>query len=248
MSADFASPEDFASQKNRRALNDRPLESLPPAVFPGRLPLAGPRVALEPIDPRKHAEGLFAVGHEDETALALWDYLPYGPFADTEAMTEWLRGCAADPDTVFFALRDMKRGGLAGMASFLEIRPLVGVYEIGHIWFAPPFQNSVLTTEALFLMMDHGMTDLEYRRLEWKCNALNTGSRSAALRLGFRFEGVFFNHNTPKGRNRDTAYYAIIDSEWPAVRENFVTWLAEDNFDGDGRQKTSLGDMNRALW
>ncbi len=239
---------DLASQQGRRAIHDAAVETQPPAVFPGRLPMEGPRVKLEPIDPRRHAAGLYAVGHADDLALALWDYLPYGPFPDQGAMTAWLRGCAADATTVFFALRDKNTDGLAGMASFLEIRPLVGVYEIGHIWFAPPYQNSALATEALFLMMDHGMSDLAYRRLEWKCNALNDASRSVARRLGFRFEGVFYNHNTPKGKNRDTAYYSIIDSEWPAVRENFLAWLDPANFDESGRQIKSLGDMNRALW
>jgi RimJ/RimL family protein N-acetyltransferase len=239
---------DEASQRARRPIGADPIATLPPAVFPARVPLEGPRVRLEPIDPRRHAGELYAIGHADETAKALWVYLPYGPFADQAVMATWLRDCAGAAAPVFLAIRDKDGGGLGGMASFLEIRRPIGVIEIGHIWFAPPFQNSVSSTEALFLMMEHGLGELAYRRLEWKCNALNQASRNAALRLGFRFEGVFLNHNIVKGHNRDTAWYSIIEAEWPAVRSNFERWLEPGNFDADGRQRTSLGDMNRGLW
>jgi len=163
-------------------------------------------------------------------------------------MRAWLRGCAAAADPVFFALRDKTNGGLGGMASFLEIRPLNGVIEIGHIWFAPPFQRTAQATEALFLMMSHAMDYLQNRRLEWKCNALNAASRRAALRLGLRFEGVFLNHTIPKGHNRDTAWYSLIDTEWPAVRANIERWLDAENFDAHGDQRESLRDLNSALW
>ena len=149
---------------------------------------------------------------------------------------------------MFVALRLKANNTLAGMASFLEIRPAAGVIEIGHIWFAPPFQRTPAVTEALFLMMRHAMDDLKNRRLEWKCNALNQPSRQAALRLGFRFEGVFYNHVIPKGHSRDSAYYSILDSEWPAIRENFERWLEPQNFDAQDRQKLSLSELNQALW
>jgi RimJ/RimL family protein N-acetyltransferase len=239
---------DEASRRHRRAASGDPLASLPPALYPGRSPLAGPRAALEPIDQRRHAEGLFASGHPDAAAADLWTYMPYGPFADLAEMTAWLRGRAALADPLFYAIRDRQGGGLAGMASFLRIQPNFGVIEIGNIWFGPAYQNQALTTEALYLMMHHAMEELQYRRFEWKCDALNRASRLAALRLGFRFEGVFYNHMIIKGRNRDTAWYALLDSEWPALRENFETWLAADNFDAAGRQRSSLGEMNRALW
>ena len=239
---------DTASAGNRRPIGAQPVEPLPPGIYPGRATLEGPRVVLEPIDPRRHLDGLFEMGHADELALNLWAYLPYGPFADKTAMATWLRGCAGSPDPVFFALRDKATNNLAGMASFLEIRPALGVVEVGHIWFAPPFQHTPAMTEALFLMMSHAMDDLANRRLEWKCNALNQPSRVAALRLGFRFEGVFYNHLIPKGLSRDSAYYSLLDSEWPAVRENFNQWLACDNFDQHGGQRHSLSTLNQSLW
>ncbi len=245
---DEISKQDEASRRKRRTIDAHPVSTLPPAVYPGRAPLEASRIRLEPVDPRIHARDLFAIGHADEDALALWKYLPYGPFADAPGMEGWLRSCAASCDPVFVAVRDRGSGRLAGMASFLEIRPLIGVIEIGHIWFAPPYQRGVHATEALYLMMRHAMLDLENRRLEWKCNALNQASRRAALRLGFRFEGVFFNHNIVKGCNRDTAWYSIIDTEWPAIQSNFDRWLAASNFDAEGKQRSSLGERNRSLW
>ena len=240
--------EDEASAKNRRALHRQPVDSLPPAVYPGRIPLQGPRVALESLDPRVHADELFAAANDGERAKAIWDYLPYGPFTEQESLQAWLRTCAASADPVFVALRDTETKRLGGMASFLEIRPLFGVIEIGHIWFAPHFQRTPQATEALFLMMCHAMDDLENRRLEWKCNSLNAGSRAAALRLGFRYEGVFYNHLITKGLNRDTAWYSITDDEWPTVRANIQSWLAPENFDAQGRQRQSLSALNHALW
>ena len=248
MDPNHHSERDEASARNRRPIGAATVNPLPPGLYPGRIPLEGPRVVLEPIDPRRHLAGLYAVGHADSQALALWTYLPYGPFADDTAMGTWLRGCAGSADPVFVALRDKPTNTLAGMASFLEIRPPVGVIEIGHIWFAPPFQQTPGMTEALFLMMKHALDDLGNRRVEWKCNALNQPSRQAALRLGFRFEGVFYNHVIPKGHSRDSVYYSILDNEWPAIRDNFERWLAADNFDAQGRQKQSLSALNQALW
>lgn len=239
---------DAASRRGRRPPGADPVEPLPPAVFPGRTPLRGQRVALEPVDPRRHAEELFAIGHADAAAVEVWRYVPYGPFADVASMTSWLRGCAGASETVFLALREMAENRLMGMASFLEIRPLIGVVEIGHIWFAPPFQRSAAATEALFLMMSHVLDDLGYRRLEWKCNALNLASRRAALRLGFRHEGVFLNHNIVKGRNRDTAWYSIAASEWQDVRAALEAWLSPANFDDEGRQRSALSAATSELW
>ena len=248
MDPNHQSERDVASARNRRAIGAEPVDPLPPGIYPGRVSLEGPRVDLEPIDPRCHLEGLFQAGHADEKALALWTYMPYGPFADNPAMATWLRSCAGAADPVFYALRDKTTDTLAGMASFLEIRPPAGVIEIGHIWFAPPFQRTPAMTEALFLMMQHAMDYLGNRRLEWKCNALNQPSRHAALRLGFRFEGVFYNHLIPKGHSRDSAYYSILDTEWRGVRHNFERWLAVENFDEKNRQKVSLSALNEALW
>jgi RimJ/RimL family protein N-acetyltransferase len=234
-----------ASRRTRRAVSGAPVEA-PPGLRPLRGPLAGSRVRAEPIDPAAHHAALFADGHVAGQEK-LWDYLPYGPFDSPAAMRTWMRTCAASADPVFYALRDAD-GRLGGMASLMEIRPLVGVIEIGNIWFCPHFQRSVAATEALVVMMRHAMDDLGNRRLEWKCNALNAPSRRAALRLGFRYEGEFLNHMVVKGCNRDTAWFSITDTEWPSVRAAHERWLDPANFAADGAQKTSLSALTRALW
>lgn len=248
MDTNHHSELDEASARSRRPVGAEPVNPLPPGIYPGRVVLEGERVGLEPVDPRRHLPELFEIGHDGENALDLWTYMAYGPFPDEATMGTWLRGCAGSADPVFVALRVKASNRLAGMASFLEIRPAAGVIEIGNIWFAPPHQRTPAMTEALYLMMKHAMDDLGNRRLEWKCNALNQPSRQAALRLGFRFEGVFYNHVIPKGHSRDSAYYSILDSEWPAVRDNFERWLDPRNFDGQDRQKLSLSEINQGLW
>lgn len=235
---------DADSMRNRRPLSGAALDGAPCGVRPGRTPLSGRHAALEPLDPRRHTDGLFEAGRDE----GIWTYMPYGPFADAGAMRDWLRQAAGSADPLFFAVRERGSGRPAGMASFLEMRPAAGVAEIGHIWFGAAFQNRPVTTEALYLMMRHVLDELGYRRLEWKCNALNEDSRRAARRLGFRHEGVFLNHMVVKGRNRDTAWYSLIDSEWPPVRANFERWLEPANFDAEGVQKRSLGAMNAELW
>ncbi len=217
----------------------------PSGKRPANSNFVGAVVQLEPIDPQEHALDLFAVSHEDELARALWTYLPYGPFKDAAAMIAWLGDCAASADPMFFAVRDKESGRVAGMNSYLNIHPKNGTIEIGHIWFAPVLQRTRQATEALFLLARHAFDDLGYRRLEWKCNALNEASRRAALRLGFRFEGIFYQHQIVKGRNRDSAWYSLLDHEWPEIRTNFESWLSPDNFDSEGRQRRSLGALNR---
>ncbi|MEM7405073.1 MAG: GNAT family protein [Pseudomonadota bacterium] len=211
--------------------------------WPQRTPLAGARVTLEPLDPDSMAEELYAAGHADETALALWTYLPDGPFPDVATFRTWLyRQHGHDHSAVAF--RDHETGALFGTARYMDILPAFGSMEIGAIWFAPPLQRSPQTTEALFLMIRHAFDDLGYRRMQWRCNALNQRSRAAALRLGFTFEGVFRQHMIVKGRNRDTAWFSILDGEWPALRSNFETWLAPENFSEDGQQRCRLVDLH----
>ncbi len=211
---------------------------------PARRPLEGRLVRLEPLDPARHGAALFAAAHDGSAAAGrLWTYLPYGPFDSAAAMQPWLQGCAEQPDPLFFALVERTGGQALGMASFLRITPAHGVVEIGHIWFAPSLQRSAAATEAIFLMIAHAFDDLGYRRVEWKCNALNAGSRAAARRFGFRYEGTFYRHQVVKGHNRDTAWYALTDEDWPAVGAAFRSWLAPDNFDGEGRQRTRLSAL-----
>ena len=228
---------------DERTINDDPLDRDLACTAPDRRPLVGQTVRLEPLDPAAHAAGLFDVSHGFPEAGEVWRYLPIGPFPDLAAFRDWLDGCAAPSDPLAFAICDLAGDKMMGMASFMRIVPTHGVIEIGFIWFGPRFQGTRQSTEALFLMMDHAFTRLGYRRLEWKCNGLNEKSRAAARRLGFRFEGVFHQHMVVKGRNRDTAWFSILDEEWPALRASFLAWLAPSNFDAEGRQRQQLADF-----
>jgi RimJ/RimL family protein N-acetyltransferase len=214
------------------AVHDTSVPSPSPARgVPARVVLAGERVSLVPLDPDRHAERLFAASQGDPL---LWAYLPYGPFDSLAAFREHLARQAASDDPLFFAV------GEAGVASFMRMDPPNGVIEIGNIWFGAPLQRTPAATEAIQLMARYAFDDLGNRRLEWKCNAENARSRAAALRFGFTFEGVFRQHMIVKGRNRDTAWFSLLDSEWPDVRRRFQTWLDPANFDADGRQRTPL--------
>jgi RimJ/RimL family protein N-acetyltransferase len=227
-----------------RPLSGAAVTDLPSGLVPARTTLVGRHIRLEPLDPAVHAAELFAAGHGSDAALRIWDFLAYGPWPDRSAFTAYLRRQAATFDRVWYALRLQGVGAAAcGMASYLDIHPEDGVIEIGGIWFAPGLQRTRAATEALFLMICHAMDDLHYRRMQWRCNALNTKSRAAARRLGFRFEGVFHNHLIFKGRNRDTAWYSILDDEWPEVRAIIAAWLDDANFDASGRALRSLGAM-----
>ena len=154
---------------------------------------------------------------------------------------------AAGEDPLFFAIRPRASDRVEGVASLMSIEPDHRSIEIGHIWLGPDLQRTPAATEALFLLIAHALDDLGYRRMEWKCNAANAASRAAACRLGFIHEGVFYQHRIVKGMNRDTAWFSILDHEWPALRANFETWLDPANFDEGGQQRQSLGDLNRAL-
>lgn len=223
-----------------RPLSGEVVETLPPALVPARVPLVGSDVTLEPLNAGQHAAELYEASHGTEEGLRIWDYLTYGPWPDIESYATFLQGQSASLDTVFFAIRSHKTGRAVGQASFLDIHAQNGVTEIGHIWFAPELQRTRAATEALFLMLGYAMDDLGYRRMQWRCNALNQKSRTAAKRLGFRFEGIFYNNLIFKGMNRDTAWYSILDDEWPEVRNIIGNWLDPSNFDASGDVKTSL--------
>jgi len=223
-----------------RPLSGEKVTVLPPALVPARAPLVGSDVTLEPMAAARHAGDLYEASHGSEEGLQIWDYLTYGPWPDVSAYADVLRGQSASFDPIFFAICSNKTGNAVGQASFLDIHAQNGVIEIGHIWFGPELQCTRGATEALFLMVKHAMDDLGYRRMQWRCNALNAKSRVAARRLGFRFEGIFYNNLIFKGMNRDTAWYSILDDEWPEVRKKMESWLAPSNFDEHGRAKTSL--------
>ena len=210
---------------------------------PDHAAMEGRLVRLEPLDADRHAAELHAAfqGHD-----ALWDYMPYGPFASSSAYHRWAREREGGEDPRFFVLCDRATDRAGGIASYLRITPEAGSIEVGHICISPDLQRGAAATEAMFLMMDWAFR-AGYRRYEWKCNALNLASRRAAQRLGFSFEGVFRNHMIVKGRNRDTAWFSVIDSEWPALAEAFRIWLDPANFDASGRQKERLSDLTRLV-
>jgi RimJ/RimL family protein N-acetyltransferase len=218
-----------------------------PASAPGHTALNGELVRLELVDPARHAEQLFTASHGADKDPHLWDHLAYGPFADQEEFIGWLEQRAASADPLFFAVVDIAARRAMGMSSFMRFVPEHGVIEIGHIWFAPALQRTRQATEAIFLLARNAFDVLGYRRLEWKCDALNEKSRRAAERFGFTFEGVFRQHMVVKDRNRDTAWFSITDGEWPLRRAAFEAWLSPDNFDQSGVQRESLAALRALL-
>jgi RimJ/RimL family protein N-acetyltransferase len=209
-----------------------------PAPLPRRETLAGPRVRLEPVLP-DHAPALLRAAEGDPH---LWDYLGYGPFAEEEELRAWLRDAGASEDPLFLTVVDAATDAPSGVVSFLRMETTHRTIEIGHIWFGAALQRTPQATETIYLLASHAFDGLGYRRLEWKCDAANARSRRAAERFGFTFEGVFRQHMIVKGRNRDTAWYSLLDHEWPAARAGFERWLDPANFDADGRQRRSLRD------
>lgn len=205
--------------------------------------LQGASVRLERMEPDHHAADLHRAysGHD-----ALWDYLPYGPFSSAAGYHRFCKEVASGADPLFYVIRDMDTGLCGGVASYLRITPEVGTIEVGHICLSPEIAQTRAWTEAMFLMMQWAF-DQGYRRYEWKCDALNMPSRRAAQRLGFSYEGIFRQAAVVKGRNRDTAWYAVIDKEWPALREAYRAWLAPQNFDAKDRQRERLSDLTRLV-
>ena len=208
---------------------------------PQRITMTGHYCRLEPLLPKTHGAQLFQAFNTDLNT-ANWTYLPYGPFDSLEQFNCWLLESCSGDDPLFYAVVDNNTGEAVGLASFLRIDPAVGVIEVGHIHFSPLMQRTPLATEAMYLMMQLVFEELGYRRYEWKCDACNASSKQAALRLGFSFEGIFRQAAIYKGRNRDTAWFSIIDSEWPALKQAFENWLEPGNFDSEGLQKYSLQD------
>lgn len=211
-----------------------------PVAAPARAALDGRYVRLEPLDPARHGDDLWLALQGPDADPLLWDYLPYGPFAERAPFDSWLAGHAASADPQFFAVIERTSQRCVGLLSFLRIAPKDGCIEIGHIAFGRAMQRSPASTEAVYLLAELALGTLGYRRLEWKCNALNARSMRAAERLGFVHEGLFRQHMVVKGRNRDTAWFSIIDTEWPRCRDAFERWLASANFDAEGRQKQRL--------
>lgn len=239
---------DIESAKNRRSVSDFPIDRVPSGVHPGRAELQGKRVTLAPINPLHHTDRLHVAILESLQAEGAWRFMPHVPVDDLQATQAWLRTCAASTEPSFYALLGNQGQEAGGMVSYLNIVPAHGSVELGNIWFRPSWRGTAQATETIYLMMVHAFDTLHYRRVEWKCDALNTPSRAAALRFGFRHEGVFYNHFVIRGRNRDTAWYSITCEEWPDVKAAFEHWLRADNFNDDGSQKSSLSALTRVLW
>jgi RimJ/RimL family protein N-acetyltransferase len=212
------------------------------AKRPARTTLAGRHVRLVPLDAASHVADLFegVRGHDE-----VWTYLFDGPFADLHSFRERLEAMAKSDDPLFFAIIDSRSGHAVGYAAYMRIEPGHRVIEVGSILFAPALQRTPGATEAMYLMAKYAFDDLGYRRYEWKCNSLNAPSRRAALRLGFKFEGIFRKHMIIKGRNRDTAWYSMTDEEWPSRKIAFEKWQDPSNFDANGHQLRSLSEFRK---
>jgi RimJ/RimL family protein N-acetyltransferase len=210
-----------------------------PAQRPGPVTLRGRYGYLESLK-TGHAESLWQAvrGHN-----ALWTYMYDGPFSQEGAFAAWIAACATSDDPRFYVILDAKDRAL-GVAALMAIQEKYRVIEVGNILYAPALQRTPLATEAQYLLARHVFENLGYRRYEWKCNALNAPSRRAAERYGFVFEGIFRQHRIVKNRNRDTAWFSMLDSDWPARKATFERWLAPENFGADGKQKLSLGAIN----
>jgi RimJ/RimL family protein N-acetyltransferase len=222
----------------KRMLGAKLVGWVPPAK-PGPDRIDGQYAALEQLDANAHAGDLYRAMSVDDT---IWDYLPYGPFGSSSRYHRWIKETGMGADPLFYAIKDRETGRFGGVASYLRITPDMGTIEVGHICLAPEIQRSRVSTEAMFLMMQWAF-EAGYRRYEWKCNALNMPSRRAAQRLGFSYEGIFRQAIVVKGRNRDTAWFAVIDKEWPALREAYSAWLSPANFTAAGKQRESLSDL-----
>jgi RimJ/RimL family protein N-acetyltransferase len=224
------------SRRSRQAGSPHVAPNLPvgepvvggPARPPLRRRLDGRFVSLVPTDAEAHTPGLFASWKGSPGGEELWTYLPFGPFEDEAAMGEWVKWAETTPDFLYLTVIDRATEAPIGMASFMRVEREMRSIELGGIWYAPAAQRTQANTEATYLMLQESFDALGYRRVEWKCNALNERSREAALRLGFKFEGIFRQHMVVKGRNRDTAWFSMLDSEWPGVRANMERWLGSE--------------------
>jgi len=216
------------------------VDPLPPGTLPDLRPIGGRWMRLDPLDAERHVASLYQSISGANADDGMWTYMAFGPFPTLEIFTEWLKQRQVLRDPWFYSLVNRQTGKAMGMGAFMRADPANGAIEIGSIWLAPSLQRTREGTESLYLMMRHAFDVLGVRRLEWKCDALNAPSRRAALRYGFTFEGIFRQHYIIKGFNRDTAWFSIIDKEWPAIRAGFEAWLAPENFDENGVEKAKL--------
>jgi RimJ/RimL family protein N-acetyltransferase len=209
-----------------------------PSPLPDTVTLTGRFGTVERLVASRHGPNLWQAMHGYDP---IWAYIPAGPFSNEAAFASYIAGCEANKERIFYAIVD-GNGRAVGISALMEIRPAMRVIEVGNIVYSPALQRTPLGTEAQYLLARYAFETLHYRRYEWKCNALNAASRRAAQRYGFSYEGIFRQHMIVKGRSRDTAWFAILDGEWPARKAAFERWLAPENFARDERQKTKLGE------
>lgn len=202
-----------------------PVSPLGQLLRPNKGGYEGEFVSLAPVNPKQDIDELYEGSHGSELNQQLWTYMPYGPFDDKPAMLKYLDSCSESEDPFFLTVTGKASGHKCGVVSFLNIVPAHQTIELGHIWYSPSVQRSKVNTEVIYLMLCESFERLGYRRVEWKCNALNARSRAAAQRLGFSFEGIFYKHLIVKGRNRDTAWLAMVDDDWIRIKPNFEQFL-----------------------
>ena len=219
-----------------------PVPGWTPRARPPRTAMEGRRCRLEPLDAAIHAAALHEA-HAADREGRNWTYLPYGPFASLAEYAMWVRSVQSGEDPLFFAIVSRASGQAVGTASYLRIDPAMGAIEVGHLAYSPALQRTAAATEAMYLMMRRAFDELGYRRYEWKCDRFNAPSCRAAERLGFRYEGTFRQALVMKGRNRDNAWFSIVDGEWPAVRSALEGWLEPATFDAAGRQERRLEEL-----
>jgi len=213
-----------------------------PRALPPREIIQGQYCRVEPVDMAAHAADLFSAFYDDKENR-IWTYLPYGPFEKEADFCRWMEQACFGEDAMFYAIVDQQTDRALGLASYLRIDHRNGVIEVGNINYSPLLQQTRAATESMYLMMNRVFSELGYRRYEWKCDTLNAPSRNAAKRLGFRYDGLFQQAIMYKGRNRDTAWFSILDKDWPALQTAYLEWLDVKNFDGDGQQKASLSKL-----
>jgi len=219
-----------------------PVPNWMPCPEPLRVALQGTYCRIEPLNTDRHAGDLFAANQRD-LENHMWTYMGYGPFSNEVDYREWVDAARQSDDPLFFAIIDEQSGKAVGVASYLRIDPANGVIEVGNIAYSPLLKQTSGGTEAMYLMMKHVFQTMGYRRYEWKCDSLNAPSRSAAARFGFQFEGIFRQAVVYKNRNRDTAWYAITDQDWPMIDQAFQNWLSADNRDANDNQMSSLNSF-----
>ena len=230
---------------NNPESNEIPLgenvEDANPSQVPAKKIYSGEFVTLHPVDPESDVDELFLNSHGGDSNKRIWTYMPYGPFSQKNEMLDWLKGCKASTNMIFFTVTSKELNQRVGMMSILNIIPQMKTLELGNIWYSPVVHFTKVNTEVVYLMLTEAFDVLNYRRVEWKCDTLNARSRTAALRLGFSFEGIFRQHFIIKNRNRDTAWFAMIDKDWHHIKTNMIQWLYS------GESNISLLALNKKL-